>query len=249
MPIRDPPVCHTLSGMSSALAALTDFPWTTPFIADACVQLQLPVRLGPPGLRALVSSSRVAGGVAPAVHAGSTDVFLEAIARAQHGDVLVIDNNGRLDEGCIGDLVAGEAYVSGLAGIVVDGAHRDTGAIRAIGIPVWSRGSSPTGPLELRRRHATALEAATCGKTTVTREDAAFADEDGVLFVALADCPRVIAAAREIASREQAQAERLVAGELLRDQLRLSDYLSRREADPDYTFRAHLKSIGGAIEI
>jgi regulator of RNase E activity RraA len=163
--------------------------------------------------------------------------------------VLVIDNNGRLDEGCIGDLVAGEAFVSGLAALVVDGAHRDSAAIRAMGIPVWSRGTSPTGPLELRRRHATALEAATCGPTTVTREDAVFADEDGVVFVALADCERVIAAARDIAQREQAQAARLLAGEPLRAQLRLAEYLRKRDEDPELTFRAHLKSMGGAIEI
>lgn len=235
--------------MPSPFSLLDDFDWTTPFLADACVQLQLPVRLGPPGIHPLVPGSRVFGRVAPAVHAGSTDVFLEAIALAARGDVLVIDNNGRLDEGCIGDLVAGEAHYSGMAGVVVDGAHRDTAAIRAIGIPVWSRGTCPAGPLEMRRRHSTALEAATCGRTTVTREDAAFADEDGVVFVALSECPRAIAAAREIAEREAAQAVKLSAGELLRDQLRLSEYLQRRAEDPEFTFRAHLKSRGGAIEI
>jgi regulator of RNase E activity RraA len=235
--------------MSAHRLPLDGFDWTTPFLADACVLLQLPVRLGPPALRPLATGSRVAGRVAPAVHAGSTDVFLEAVALSAAGDVLVIDNNGRLDEGCIGDLVAGEAHIGGLAGIVVDGAHRDSAAIRAISIPVWSRGTCPCGPLELRRRHATALEAATCGSTTVTREDAVFADEDGVVFVALTECARVIAAARDIATREQAQAAKLMAGTLLRDQLQFSEYLARRASDPDYTFRAHLKTLGGAIEI
>lgn len=235
--------------MSSPSSLLDGFDWTTPFLADACVLLQLPVRLGPPGIHPLEPGSRVSGRVAPAVHAGSTDVFLEAIALAGRGDVLVIDNNGRLDEGCIGDLVAGEARYGGLAGLVVDGAHRDSAAIRAIGIPVWSRGTCPAGPLEMRRRHSTALEAATCGKTTVTREDAVFADEDGVIFVRLSEAARVVTAAREIAAREAAQAARLAGGELLRDQLRLSEYLQRRAEDPEFTFRAHLKSMGGAIEI
>ena len=235
--------------MSTPLAGLDGFDWTTPFIADACMQLQVPVRLGRPGLVPIRPQLRAAGPVAPAVHAGSTDIFLEAIAQAVTGDVLVIDNNGRLDEGCIGDLVAGEAHVSGLTAIIVDGVHRDSAAIRAIGIPVWSRGTAPNGPLELRRRHVTALEAATCGPTTVTREDAVFADEDGVLFVTLADCPRVIAAARDIAIREQAQAARLLAGHPLREQLRLADYLQRRAEDPDYTFREHVKRLKAAIEV
>jgi 4-hydroxy-4-methyl-2-oxoglutarate aldolase len=235
--------------MSTPLSGLDGFDWTTPFIADACLQVQLPVRLGRPGLLPIRPQLRAAGRVAPAVHAGSTDTFLEAISQAASGDILVIDNNGRLDEGCIGDLVAGEAHVSGLAGIIVDGVHRDSAAIRAIGIPVWSRGTAPNGPLELRRRHVTALEAATCGPTTVTREDAVFADEDGVLFVALADCHRVIAAAREIATRELAQAARLMAGNPLRDQLRLADYLQRRAEDPEYTFRDHVKKLKAAIEV
>jgi 4-hydroxy-4-methyl-2-oxoglutarate aldolase len=120
---------------------LRGFHWTTPFIADACALLSLPLRIGPQALRPLRSSARVAGRARPARHAGSVDVFLEAIAAADRGDVLVIDNTGRLDEGCIGDLVAGEAHVAGLAGIVVWGAHRDTDAIEGIGIPVWSLGT------------------------------------------------------------------------------------------------------------
>ena len=64
-----------------------------------------------------------------------------------------------------------------------------------------------------------------------------------------ADLPRVVEAARDIATREQAQAARLLKGERLRDQLQLEAYVARREADPAYTFRQHLKTLGGAIEI
>lgn len=229
---------------------LRDFDWTTPFIADACALLQLPIRLGPPHLKPLGPEMKVAGPASPAKHAGSTDVFLEAIAAAAPGDVLVIDNVGRLDEGCIGDLVAGEAHVAGLAGIIVWGAHRDTQAIEKIGIPVWSLGTCPAGPQELRTRATHALEAASLGgHVTVTRDDFVFADIDGAVVVARAEVARVVAAARDIAGREQAQAARLMNGERLRDQLQLSAYTTRRQTEPAYTFREHLKSLGGAIEI
>ena len=230
-------------------AFLDGFDWTTPFIADACVQLALPVRIGPHGLRCNVPGGRAAGPARPARHAGSVDVFLEAIAAAARGDVLVIDNGGRLDEGCIGDLVVGAAHMSGMGGIVCWGAHRDTAAIHAIGARVWSLGTCPNGPLELRRRHATALEAASLGHVTVTLEDFVFADEDGVVVVSTADLPRVIDTARDIAAREGAQAARLLNGELLKTQFDLGAYVARRNADPSYTFRDHLKSFGGAIEI
>ncbi len=228
---------------------LQGFDWTTPFIADACALLQLPLRLGPQHLRPMRDAHRVAGPARPARHAGSTDVFLEAIAASTPGDVLVIDNTGRLDEGCIGDLVAGEAHVSGIRGIVVWGAHRDTAAIAAIGIPVWSLGTYPAGPQELRTRSPHALEAASLSHVTVTREDFVFADVDGVAVVETSLLPRVVEAARDIASREQAQAARLMKGERLRDQLQLEAYMARRAADPSHTFRQHLKALGGAIEI
>ena len=123
---------------------LSDFEWTTPFIADGCALLKLPIRLGPAHPRPIRAGVRVAGRACPARHAGSTDVFLEGIAAADPGDILVIDNNGRLDEGCIGDLVAGEAHVAGLSGIVVWGAHRDTAAIDSSAIDDNTTSASPS---------------------------------------------------------------------------------------------------------
>jgi 4-hydroxy-4-methyl-2-oxoglutarate aldolase len=213
---------------------LAGFDWTTPFIADACVQLSLPVRVGPYGLKPNIAGAKAAGPARPARHAGSTDVFLEAIAAAKQGDVLIIDNGGRHDEGCIGDLVVGEAFMSGIAGTVCWGTHRDSSAILAFGAKVWSLGTCVNGPLELRRRHVTALEAA---------------DEDGVVVVSRADLDRVVETAKDIATREGAQAARLLKGELLRSQLDLDTYVAKRNSDPNYTFREHLKTFGGAIEI
>jgi regulator of RNase E activity RraA len=227
----------------SPFVALETFDWTSPRLADACASLELPLRKGPAGLVALLPQARVAGPVAPVVHAGDADVVLEAMAAATWGDVLVVDDNGRLDEGCFGELLAAEALASGIAGVIIDGAHRDTAAIRGIGIPLWSRGRCAFGPHEARRRHLPALEAATCGPTTVTRKDAIFADEDGVVFVALAECARVIERAREIALRQRAQAARIEGGQLLRDQLELSTFIARRESDPEYTFRKHVQGL------
>ncbi|MFZ5898949.1 MAG: RraA family protein [Bacillota bacterium] len=99
---------------------------STPLIADACLRLGLPLRPAPPGIRPVLPGSRMAGRVLPARHYGSVDVFLEAMMNASPGDVLVIDNGGRLDEGCVGDLTVLEAMACGLAGMVVWGCHRDS---------------------------------------------------------------------------------------------------------------------------
>ena len=83
----------------------------------------------------------------------------------------------------------------------------------------------------------------------MTLDDYVFADDDGVVVVATPDLNRIVETAKDIASREGAQAARLLQGELLRMQLDLDGYVARRTADSNFTFRDHLKTFGGAIEI
>jgi regulator of RNase E activity RraA len=221
---------------------------STPLVADAALRLKVPLRIAPPGISPLIPGHRVAGRVLPARHFGSVDVFLEAMENAQPGDVLVIDNGGRRDEGCIGDLTALEAQASGLAGIVVWGTHRDTPELRQIGFPIFSYGSWPAGPQRLDPRDESALRSARFGDFQVEAADAVFADDDGCVFVAMTSVPDLLTAARAIWQKERAQAEEIKKGNTLRRQLQFSDFLAKRSADPSYTFRQHLRKMDGAIE-
>ena len=221
---------------------------STPLVLDAAVRLKLPFRIAPFGIAPIVPGTRAAGRVLPARHFGSVDVFLEAMETAQAGDVLVIDNGGRRDEGCIGDLTALEAKASGLAAIVVFGTHRDTPELHQIGFPIWSYGSFPSGPLRLDPRTDDALTTARFGDFAVTNRDVVFADDDGCVFIEAKSAAAVLESARQIWQRERAQAEAIGSGKTLRTQLRFADYLAKRAADPNYTFRKHLRILGGAIE-
>lgn len=221
---------------------------TTAHLADACIRAQIPVRCAPAPLRAVVPGSRLAGRVSPARHVGSVDIFLEALERAAPGDVLTVDNGGRLDESCVGDLVALEAQAAGLEGIVIWGLHRDTADIQAIGLPVFSLGTIPAGPQRLDVRPPDALETATVGDWTVSREDLVLGDDDGVLFVPAARAEDIFTLAETIRDTERRQAERIRAGVSLRSQVQFDTYLARRQETPSMSFREHLRAVGGAIE-
>ncbi|MBB5618247.1 RraA family protein [Microcella frigidaquae] len=220
----------------------------TAALADACVRLGVPLRVGPASLCPIAPHAPIAGPAMPVTHAGSVDVFLEAIDDAPTGAVLVVDNGGRDDEACVGDLVTLEAREAGLAAIIIWGRHRDTAQLIEIGLPVHSRGALPPGPRRVPPA-GRSMRTAWLDGVEVTADDMVAADDDGVLLIPTADWPRVLESARAIQQVETAQAERMRAGASLRAQLDFAGYRARQATEPDLSLRRYLAERGGAIEV
>jgi regulator of RNase E activity RraA len=110
---------------------------------------------------------------------------------------------------------------------------------------VFSLGTCPAGPRALRPPWSDGIR---LGSLAITPNDYLFADDDGVVVVGGEHAARVVERAAEISEVERRQADLVRSGRTLRQQFRFADYLARRAADPAYTFRAHLRRIGGEIE-
>jgi len=72
---------------------------------------------------------------------------LHALDVIKPGEVLVIDSAGHRDVAMIGDILSGHLRSKGVAGLVCDGAVRDTGTLGGWSdFPVFSRWITPRGP-------------------------------------------------------------------------------------------------------
>ena len=124
------------------------------------------------------------------------------------GDVLVIDGGGELSQALMGEIMATFAESLGVQGLVIDGAIRDVGSIRARDFPVYARGVTHRGPYKSGPGE---INVPVCiGGMVVNPGDIVVGDEDGVLAIPQADAASVLTTARKQGDRE-AEALRSIA--------------------------------------
>ena len=123
-----------------------------------------------------------------------------AVEQVGPGDVLVIDARGDTRAGTLGNILATRIAGRGAAGIVTDGAFRDSPAIRAIELPTYAGGAHPN--ISFTVHHPVDINVPiACGGVAVLPGDVIVGDAEAVIVIPFA-------VAEEVARDADAQERR-----------------------------------------
>ncbi|MES3004010.1 MAG: RraA family protein [Pseudomonadota bacterium] len=167
-----------------------DFPRVSAALVEQASQYQAAILADVNGRRgamhgriqALRPSMKLAG---PAltidVRPGDNLMIHAAMALAKPGDILVIDGKADQTAALMGTIMMTACRKLGIAGVVIDGAVRDSLELDEMDFPVFSVGTNPNGPTKQvagRIGHPV-----TVGGVVVHPGDLIVADADGVMVV------------------------------------------------------------------
>ncbi|MDZ5456162.1 RraA family protein [Azohydromonas lata] len=147
-------------------------------------------------IQPLSPSMRFAGtAITVEVRPGDNLMIHAAMAIAQPGDVIVVDGKGDLSSALMGEIMSQQCVALGIAAVVIDGAVRDSEAIRELGFPMFAAGLNPNGPTKNiagRLNHPISI-----GGVTVHPGDLVVGDADGVTVVERAKAASLLPLAAE----------------------------------------------------
>ena len=164
----------------------------------------------------LIPGSRVAG-VARTVRCGQGDNLMvhAVLEQVQPGEVLVLTMPEPEPVALIGELLARQALVHRVAGILVDAAVRDTEELQTLGLPIWARWIRVRGAT--KTSVGTINEPVMVGGTTIAPGDLVLLDADGAVALAATRASLILEAARARTRHEAALRAQLQEGALSYD--------------------------------
>jgi regulator of RNase E activity RraA len=133
-----------------------------------------------------------------------------AIGLAEPGDVVAVDAGGDLTNAIIGELMIAQMVKRGLGGIVINGAIRDSAAIRAGNYPVFAAGVTHRGPYKDGPGEINVPVA--IDGMVIAPGDLVIGDDDGLLCVPYDQVEQVHAAAAAKHAAETKQMAAIEAG-------------------------------------
>lgn len=155
-----------------------------------------------PALKPLDPATKMAGRAVTVSLAPADNWFIHiGLLEAGPGDVLVVDVQGYVDAGPWGDVLTHAAQARGLAGLVIDGAVRDSQQVIAAGFPCFARGVCIRGTSKVQQGSINVP--VTVGGVLVDPGDILIGDADGLVRVRPGDAETALAASR---AREEKEA-------------------------------------------
>lgn len=151
---------------------------------------------------------------------GSVGDYIDEVAP---GQVVVLDNNGRLDATVWGDILTLVAHGKGVAGTVIDGVCRDIGRSIELGYPIFARANTMRTGKDRVTADAYNVPVQVAG-VRVEPGDWLVGDGDGVVAIPAARAEEVLRVAREIAEAEDRIRAAVLAGARLDDARRAARY-------------------------
>ncbi len=130
--------------------------------------------------------------------------------------VVVLDNQGRVDATVWGDLLTATASRRDVPGTVIDGVCRDVDRALEMHYPIFSRGNWMRTGKDRVRVEAT-QEPVSIGGVRVEPGDYLLGDGDGLVSIPAARVEEVLIAAREIADAEERIRTAVLKGQSLRE--------------------------------
>lgn len=112
---------------------------------------------------------------------GDNLMLHRALDLAEPGDIVVVDAQGDLTNSIMGELMALWGKRKGIGGFIIDGAIRDIGALKKMGIPIYAAGVTPAGPYKDGPGEINVPVA--CGGVVVHPGDILVGDEDGIVVI------------------------------------------------------------------
>jgi RraA family protein len=166
---------------------------------------------GGPTLRPMHAGGVLAG-PAFTVKARPGDNLLlhKSLDLAAPGDIIVCDGGGDLTNALIGELMIAHAIKRGLGGVVINGAVRDSAAIRAGSFPVFAAGVTHRGPYKDGPGEIN-VPLAIAGMV-IAPGDLIIGDDDGLLCVPRLEAESIYQAAKVKNDAEEKQMAAIKAG-------------------------------------
>ena len=112
-----------------------------------------------------------------------SQVHRHALYHVQSGDIIVVDGRGEISSGVFGEMMLTYLKGKGGLGIVIDGAIRDYGDSKELGLGMWMKGVTPyshTQTVQFPYAYNVPID---CAGTLVMPGDIIIADDDGAVVV------------------------------------------------------------------